>query len=78
MHREPMWTQAQTGACNNGEPCPLGQADQGHFFQRDDNPWVDNREVFDAYGQVCQRSSARSRIDALQRGKLHLTAVDCG
>jgi hypothetical protein len=21
---------------------------QGHFFQRDDNPWVDKREVFDA------------------------------
>jgi hypothetical protein len=45
MHREPMWTQAATGACGNDEPCPLGRADQGHFFQRDDNPWVDKREV---------------------------------
>jgi hypothetical protein len=40
-----MWTQAATGACGDDEPCPLGRADQGHFFQRDDNPWVDKREV---------------------------------
>ena len=36
-------------------PCPIGRADQGHFFQRDEDPWVDKRQVFDAYGQVCAR-----------------------
>ena len=51
MHREPMWSQAATGACGSGDACPEGQADRGHFFQRDENPWVDKREVFDAYGQ---------------------------
>ena len=33
-HREPMWSQAQTYACGTDKPCPIGKADQGHFFQR--------------------------------------------
>ncbi len=53
MHREPMWTQAATGACGDDEPCPLGRADQGHFFQRDDNPWVDKREVLPLVPSAC-------------------------
>ena len=52
MHREPMWSQAQTGACGTTTPCPLGKADQGHFFERGQNPYVDKREVFDPYGQA--------------------------
>lgn len=50
-HREPLWSQAQTYSCGDDTPCPIGQADKGHLFQRDDNPYVDKREVFDAYGQ---------------------------
>ncbi|EKX38249.1 hypothetical protein GUITHDRAFT_115591 [Guillardia theta CCMP2712] len=46
-----MWSQAQTYACGTDKPCPIGKADQGHFFQRNVNPWVDKREVFDAYGK---------------------------
>ena len=26
MHREPLWSQAQTGACGTTTPCPLGKA----------------------------------------------------
>lgn len=50
-----MWSQAQTGACGTTTPCPLGKADQGHFFERGQNPYVDKREVFDPYGQTYKR-----------------------
>lgn len=45
MHRQPMWTQAQTHSCGDSWPCAIGEADKGHFFQRGTNPFSDKREV---------------------------------
>lgn len=44
-HREPMWSMSQTNSCGDTWPCVLGKADQGHFFQREENPYVDKRMV---------------------------------
>ena len=74
MHREPMWSQAATGACGSEDECPEGQADRGHFFERDENPWVDKRVVFDAYGQQYEHIRDEYPWDpAEDPQKFHLT-----
>mmetsp|Transcript_70355 Transcript_70355/g.168525 ORF Transcript_70355/g.168525 Transcript_70355/m.168525 type:complete len:274 (+) Transcript_70355:28-849(+) len=51
-HRTPMWSESQTYACGTSKPCAQGKADKSHFFQRDTNPFVDRRRVFDAEAQA--------------------------
>jgi hypothetical protein len=58
MHREPLWSDSQTGACGTTIPCEKGQADRGHDFQRNTNPWVDKRRTFDPYAQATEEGRA--------------------
>ena len=53
MHREPLWSDAQTYASGGlTVPAPKGRADHGHGFQRTTNPFSDKRRTFDPYAQV--------------------------
>jgi hypothetical protein len=54
VHREPHWSDSMTYACGTTTPCKMGDADRGHYFQRDTNPFVDKRRVFDREGQLDQ------------------------
>jgi hypothetical protein len=40
-HRLPQWSDSMTYACGTTTPCRMGDADRGHYFQRDTNPYVD-------------------------------------
>ncbi len=58
MHREPLWTDSQTGACGTTTPCEKGMADRGHGFQMTTNPWTDKRRTFDPYAQAEEEGRA--------------------
>lgn len=59
MHREPLWSDAQTYAAGGlTVPAEKGRADHGHALQRTTNPFYDKRRTFDPYAQASEEGRA--------------------
>ncbi|KAJ1484522.1 hypothetical protein T484DRAFT_2504674 [Baffinella frigidus] len=67
MHREPLWSDAQTYASGGLTVAALkGRADHGHRFQRTTNPFSDKRRTFDPYAQATEEGRAEYPWDAFK------------
>jgi hypothetical protein len=75
-HREPLWSDSQTGTCGLTTPCPKGRADSGHGFQRTTNPFADKRRTFDPYAQETAEGRSSYPWDPSRDPKAFGTA-DC-
>jgi hypothetical protein len=75
-HREPLWSDSQTGSCGLTTPCPKGRADSGHGFQRTTNPFADKRRTFDPYAQETAEGRSSYPWDPSRDPKAFGTA-DC-